>query len=251
MKRLLIVNADDCNLTPGVTCAILDCHDRGIVTSTSVLVNLPFPRGRVNALLKRKRLGLGLHLNVTFGRPVSQISSVRSLVNREGIFFRPERYLRQKPRADEIDAEYERQIKKFREIFGRYPTHLDTHHQMHDREIFYRVLLKLASRYRIPVRRSCRMKSKAVWGSVKTTDHVFGYLSSKKNWTPAKLRKTLRELPAGVSEIFCHPGRNDAALCAVSSLTGGRQSDAAVFASHKAKMWIRENGIRLVHFGML
>ena len=41
MKKQLIVNADDGNLTGGVTRAILDAHDHGIVSSTTLFANMP------------------------------------------------------------------------------------------------------------------------------------------------------------------------------------------------------------------
>jgi predicted glycoside hydrolase/deacetylase ChbG (UPF0249 family) len=41
LSRLLIVNADDFGLTPGVSAGILDAHRHGIVTSTSVIAVAP------------------------------------------------------------------------------------------------------------------------------------------------------------------------------------------------------------------
>ena len=40
-KRSLIVNADDYALSPGVSRGILEAHARGVVTSTTALVNTP------------------------------------------------------------------------------------------------------------------------------------------------------------------------------------------------------------------
>ena len=64
VKRL-IVNADDFNLSPGVSRGILEAHARGIVTSTTMMINLP-PDAATLACLRDSDLGVGLHLNLTF-----------------------------------------------------------------------------------------------------------------------------------------------------------------------------------------
>ena len=63
MLRQIIVNADDFGYTPGVSQGILEAHLNGIVTSTSVMVNMPAAEQWVKTALKEAPdLGLGLHL---------------------------------------------------------------------------------------------------------------------------------------------------------------------------------------------
>ena len=70
----LVVNADDFGLSTGVNRGILEAHAAGVVSSVSVLVNTP---GWTDALRRLRDLGpapglgVGLHLNLTMGRPVS------------------------------------------------------------------------------------------------------------------------------------------------------------------------------------
>src|SRR2546421_8810337 len=68
----LVVNADDFGLSTGVNRGILEAHAAGVVSSVSVLVNAP---GWTDALRRLRDvgpgLGVGLHLNLTMGRPVS------------------------------------------------------------------------------------------------------------------------------------------------------------------------------------
>ena len=90
----LIVNADDYAMSPGVSRGILEAHARGVVTSTTALVNTP---GAKEALAAARAgapaLGLGLHVNLSFGRPVLPPSAVPSLVGDEGHFFSGARLL--------------------------------------------------------------------------------------------------------------------------------------------------------------
>ena len=272
MKRVLIVNADDCNLTPGVTRAILDAHDHGIVTSTTFLVNLPVESPTVRQILKRKRLGLGLHLNVTLPPPLlppffRQRTDPPKALWRNGGRNKVGGGLK-RTSYRELIQEYQSQIDLFRKIFGRNLTHLDTHHQIHDYPFFYRALCEIARRNQLPVRRSSlslRGKKRGqVHGPVpfsgrpvgraamttKTTDFLFGNLDPSHHWRKESLEFLLGHLPEGVSEIMCHPGRNDAQLRQISSFTAGREAEWRLFRSPALKKRAQAWGIQLSHYGL-
>ena len=65
MKRVLIVNADDFGISRGVNDGVARAHERGIVTSASLMVDMPGVRAAVRAAQGQPRLGLGLHVNFT------------------------------------------------------------------------------------------------------------------------------------------------------------------------------------------
>ena len=68
-KRRLRVTADDFGFTPGVTDGILEAHEKGIVTHTSIMAGgLDFDRA-VALSRKRPGLGVGVHLTLTWGKP--------------------------------------------------------------------------------------------------------------------------------------------------------------------------------------
>ena len=281
MKRVLIVNADDCNLTSGVTQAILEGHDRGIVSSTTFLVNLAVEQKTVTAIRRRKKLGVGLHLNITLGRPVSTPGQVRSLIGKDRNFLKVGAALCGRPRnrhlgghpgpplrnSREIAVEYQNQILRFQKIFGRRPTHLDTHHQVHNHPLFFRVLAQVARRNRLPIRRSTQhliarhpersegsrdpsVASRPQDDAVKTTDYLFGNLSPEGYWRPGPLEAILENLPEGISEVMCHPGKNDSDLAAISSFTAGRAAEWRLFRLPALRKLLREKGILLSHFGL-
>ena len=228
-KRLLIVNADDCNLTPGVTEAILDCHECGIVSSTTVLINMPADPGALKEVAGAKRLGVGLHLNITFGPPVSSAEEIPSLVSANGEFIRE--FKNQDaalPLAGHLELEWQRQIDKFKNLFRRNPTHLDTHHQLHDRLFYYEALIRIAEKNRLPVRRSALTvkgpRSSSLPGPLPdaATQTLLGFLNPEKHWTRQGLREALEHLQPGITEVMCHPGRNDPQLRKLSSFQDGR-----------------------------
>ncbi len=87
MTRRLIVNADDFGLTPQVSAGILTAHRHGIVSSTTALVTAAIDDDSIDAL-RDSGLGVGLHVNLTLGRP---LSGGRSLVDASGSFVRDAR----------------------------------------------------------------------------------------------------------------------------------------------------------------
>jgi predicted glycoside hydrolase/deacetylase ChbG (UPF0249 family) len=70
VTRRLIVNADDFGLTPGVSAGILSAHRHGIVSSTTLLATAAIDAEQL-AELRDSSLGVGIHVNLTLGRPLS------------------------------------------------------------------------------------------------------------------------------------------------------------------------------------
>lgn len=249
-SRLLIVNADDANLTPGVNEAIFQAHEEGIVTSTTFLINLPFSPSVILAFQKRKGLGVGLHLNVSLGRPVCAPSSVPTLADADGGFRKRARLLTSLPSAQDLEREYEAQIRLFRKCFSRMPTHLDTHHQLHDHPRFLKVITALARRLKIPVRRSALWKGTGIPRGLISARRVLGDLRPEGYWRPARLKAELKQLSPGVSEIMCHPGIVDARLRRITSFLEGREEEFRLFRDPALRRQLERAGVRLTHYGM-
>lgn len=153
----LIVNADDFGRAVGVNRGILEAHARGIVTSTTAMVNYPdAPVGLEMALETAPDLGLGVHLTLTSGRPVSPPERVPTLVDEDGRFYAQGAFYRhfRDIDADDLRRELTAQVERFIALTGRPPTHLDSHHHaayIHPDALC--ALLALALQYNIPVRR--------------------------------------------------------------------------------------------------
>ena len=254
-QKMLIINADDCNLTSQVTSAILKAHENGIVTSTTFLINLPVGPGVVRELLSRKKLGIGLHMNVTLGKPVAKPELVRSLLQKDGRFKKKEQYSEKKlPPVSEILEEFKAQLLKFEKVFKRLPTHVDVHHHMHDFRPFLEALAAVAQKHDLPVRWTRHLTEpdiRSAHKDLKTTDHFYGNLDPHTFWTEEVLRHLLFTLPEGTSEIMCHPGWVDDELCSISSLTIPREREYQLFSLKELRRYVDHLGIRLAHFGCL
>src|ERR1700751_5833408 len=115
----LIVNADDLGWTQGVNRGIAEAHRNGIVPSTSLLANGRAFEAGVQTARESPRLGVGVHLNLSDGKPVAPAEEVRSLLDKNGNFSGgPEalllRLTAKKLETKEVEAEWNAQIEKVR-----------------------------------------------------------------------------------------------------------------------------------------
>src|SRR5580698_7200271 len=89
MPSRLIVNADDFGLTPGINRAIAELHDAGVLTSSTLMANGPAFADAVALALDRPTLGVGCHIVLTDGTPISPPSSIPTLIGPDRRTFHP------------------------------------------------------------------------------------------------------------------------------------------------------------------
>ena len=209
MTRRLIVNADDWGLSRGVSEGILAAHRHGIVSSTTVLVTADLDREQV-ARLRDSGLGVGLHVNLTLGAPLTR---GRSLVDGAGRFVRDARRAAARVSAADVRAEVQAQVERFESALKRRPTHLDSHHHVGLHPPVRDVVLEVARELDVAVRsQNAEIRGRVRSARLRTPDHFFGESGPDAYWSPDRTVRHLRELPAGVSEFMCHPGWVDAEL---------------------------------------
>jgi predicted glycoside hydrolase/deacetylase ChbG (UPF0249 family) len=246
--RILIVNADDFGLTGGVSRGILEAHRAGIVTSTTVMVNRPIAPVLLEEL-RASALGVGLHLNLTLGPPVSSPGRVPSLVDAHGVFLRDPHEVVARARVDEARIELGTQIDVFRRLMGRFPTHLDTHHHVGARAPILDLVLDFAAAIKVPVRsQDDRVRTAARRRRLRTPDHFIGDAGAEAYWMAERALDHLASLAAGVTEAMTHPGYYDEDL---AGSRYGRQRDVelAGLTDSRVREAIAREGIRLAHFG--
>ena len=248
--RTLIVNADDFGLTAGVSRGILEAHRRGIVTSTTLLVNRPLEPALLEEL-GASGLGVGLHVNLTLGGPVSDPARIASLLDAEGRFVRDAREVAARVDPDEARIEIGNQIDAFRRIMGRFPTHLDSHHHVGRHAPLLPLMLFFARSLKVPLRaQDGEVRAAARRERLRTPDHFMGESGLEPYWSSERVLEHLRTLPPGVSEFMTHPGYFDDDL-AYSRYGRQRETELAGLTDPRARELIAREGIRLAHFGSL
>jgi predicted glycoside hydrolase/deacetylase ChbG (UPF0249 family) len=284
MAPRLIVNADDLGMTPGVTRGIVETMTEGIVSSATLMVNMPSAPAAAEFAL-RLRLAVGVHLNLTTGRPISAPDEIPSLVQPDGSFhshaeFR-RRLLTLKISMREIGREFSAQIEAARRM-GIEPTHVDTHHHLHLWLPVAQMLVRVGRRCGIRKTRSTRTTDMAipvartpglqgwakrrykaftaallgrwfllpVWrmeASAFRTPGNLGSRSVQDEWR--RLVAQLAKLPAHqIVEVSCHPGYVDDELRGYARYADGRQEEIAVLTSRQLKTALAQAGIKLVSF---
>ena len=152
MKRL-IINADDFGLSSQVNKAIIEAFKQGVLTNASLLANGLSFQEAVALAKANPELGVGIHLNILRGKPLSVLNEVRSLVDQRGFFQESplrlgSKILLSKISLSEIEKEFKAQIMKVMEE-GVQPTHLDTEKHIHILPSILRIIIKLAKEFKI------------------------------------------------------------------------------------------------------
>ena len=278
MKRL-IVNADDFGLHEAVNRGIQAAYLGGIVTSASLMAGGEAFADALRIANALPELGVGVHLTLVGGRPVSPCAEVSSLVDAEGRFYESyplflARYLRGAVRRKEIELELAAQIDKVR-CAGINPTHLDSHQHLHVMPGISGLVLDLARRFSIRAVRtpaesalffgSARpapgrvlgrtgltllagfLRQQAAYAGMRTTEHFFGMLSGGQ-LDEAALQAVLGSLPDGDSEIMTHPGAADNDLTANFPWGYHWGEELQALCSPAVRDRLAERKIRLISF---
>jgi predicted glycoside hydrolase/deacetylase ChbG (UPF0249 family) len=253
MKRL-IVNADDFGRATGVNAGVLRAHRDGIVTATTLMVGAPAADEAGRIARATPSLDVGVHLTITYGRPISDPSTVRSLVDRDGAFPRtPGAFLRTE-RADRAEAlvEYRAQFSRARELVGRAPTHLDTHHWVHDEPGLEWAIAALAAETGAAVRpHDDPQRDRLRAGGARTVDAYRRDFQHEGHVDLATLEGILDTLQEGVTELGCHPGEPDAELARTSTYALLRVTELATLTDPRAKAAVDRNRIILSNYSAL
>lgn len=248
MPTYLIVNADDFNLTEGVTRGILHGHRHGIITSTTVMVNLPGLAKSRDLARQAPGLGLGLHVNLTLGAPVLAAGRVSSLVDAGGRFVRDRERVGEVGVPSEIRDETAAQAKRFEEAFGCRPTHIDTHYHMHRLSRIFSAVLDVAADLRLPVRAvTPAMALRIRQRGLPAPDRMVGDVGTDAYWTPENLVTFIEAMEHGVTELMCHPGYADEAL-SVSTYREQREGELHALCDPRPRARLTEAGVRLISY---
>jgi predicted glycoside hydrolase/deacetylase ChbG (UPF0249 family) len=210
--KSLIVNGDDFGMSRGVNDGIIEAHERGVLTSASMMVDRPASAEAARLGASHPALGVGLH--VVLGSRADSPA----------------------PRA-----ELERQLERFIELTGQLPTHIDTHHNVHRDRRLLPDFLAVAERHSLPLRGHCGVRHIArFYGRWNGEMHLEQISSS------ALGRIIAAEVKDGFNELCCHPGYVDGEL--ESSYSLERQTELETLCDPEVAGLLSEQRSRLVTF---
>ena len=205
------MNGDDFGMSRGINRGIVEAHECGILTSTSLLVDGPASEDAAALAHDHPSLGVGLHLQLDATDPEC------------------------------VAAECGRQRARFCELIGASPTHIDSHHNVHhDPRVLAHVLAQ-SGRERIPVRGH---------SGARHLGEFYGQWGGRTHLEQIGVDGLLRLLDAGVgegvTELSCHPGYIEPAFR--SSYVAEREVEVRTLCDARVRQGIREREIRLISF---
>ncbi len=282
--RYLILNADDFGLTAGVTDGVIEAHQRGLLTSTTLLVGAPDATRAARLARGFSRLGTGLHLALSAVRPILPPHRIGTLVDADGRF--PYSFLGVAARLSmgrinltELEQELEAQILAMQDL-GLTITHLDGHNHLHVHPTVLPIVLRLMARHHIgalrlpraappleaadlqPASRRQTLKgyllrvatrhatARIQQAGVATTDHFIGFEQSG-HLTGERLRTVLSQLPPGITEVMLHPARMDVELTTRHAWGYDWEEELQGLLDPGVAACVQSHAITLIHYGTL
>jgi predicted glycoside hydrolase/deacetylase ChbG (UPF0249 family) len=282
MIRKVVINADDFGLCEGVNKGIVKAHTEGLLTSAVIMANMPGAEEAAAMARSLPGLGVGVHLNLTAGRPLCQDGRMDCLLDSTGRFkFRPGqlswRSLISAEVRNAIRAELQAQIQW---VFdhGIRPTHFDSHKHIHCFPVIFRIVSELAKQYgvsaiRWPLER--QKFSAGLWPAPGKKElaqsRMIGIMARINRYQNAAYFKTSdfigiahtgrisiafleafsRYHSSPATEIMTHPGFQEGLDRVRTRLVKERESELNALCSEQAKSSFRQAGIQLVHYGQL
>jgi predicted glycoside hydrolase/deacetylase ChbG (UPF0249 family) len=268
VQRRLVINADDFGFTRDVNEGIVEAHRHGILTAATLQANGAAFDDAARLALENPTLDVGCHLTLVHGYSV--LDPLRAMP--AGVPQLAAMIVRRQIRIyDELAAQVRRIV-----AAGIEPTHLDTHKHTILLPPVRDAVARIAGEFGIPwvrlpfdpaggslaaVPLSRRILSRTLRlllrGHLKralekmrcrTTDNFIGFQITGY-LVVAELVRLIHDLPAGTTELMCHPGRCGGELAqAPTRLKETRERELVALMSIEARDAVRESGVELVNY---
>jgi chitin disaccharide deacetylase len=227
VNRSLIVNADDFGQSAGINSGVIRAYEEGILTSASLMVRWPAAQAAAAYAREHRKLSVGLHFDLG------------EWIYREGEW-EPLYEVEASRDGDRLLAEVRRQLGAFRRLMGQDITHLDSHQHVHREEPLRTIMIEMAGTLGVPLR-SCTPRV--------SYDGSFYGETSKGEAVPDAITADalvaiFADLPAGVTELGCHPGLG----ADFESYAHGREQEVEALCDPSVRAALEDEGIELRSF---
>jgi hopanoid biosynthesis associated protein HpnK len=274
----LIINADDFGFSQGVNAAIIQAHEEGILTSTSLMVSGDAAQEAIALAKDHPQLAVGLHLVLVCGKSVLPPSQIPHLVDSQGNFSsNPTQaglsyQFNQATRA-ELRLEISAQLAKFRDS-GLNLAHVDGHLHLHVHPVILNILTEFAAEFQIKFIRlpseeltknlkidNRNLLTKIVWSivfgqlhrygegllkanNIKFADRVYGLLQTA-DMSEKYLLGLIPQIESELVEIYSHP-----ALVNTETNNGG-EVELAALLSQEVRQLLTVKDFKLSNYNQL
>lgn len=249
----VIINADDFGMSQGYNCGLIKAYKDGIVSSTTIMINMAAAEHAISLAKDYPELFIGLHVNFVLGKCCADHNLIPSMVDENGEFYRSGEYRSGKRTFLYKEAKIETiaQMEKFKELTGQYPEHIEGHAT--GNEEVERAFLDIAKEFKI----HCSLvylTENELDGYIKTKSipmSDYAKLFSKGVEVESFINNDFGILDVKdeeVLELHFHPGYIDQYVLDNSSLTFPRCKDLQTLCDPRLKEFIKVNNLELVNF---
>lgn len=249
MEYLLIVNADDFGLSKGQNYGIVEACRHGVVTSTTAMVNGEAIEHAAALSRDLPDLGVGMHFVLTLGMPLTAMPGL----TRDGLLGKWIWEMAEQGTLplEEIARELDCQFNRFVDLFGREPTHIDSHHHVHMIPAIFPLVAEFARRKGVALRvdRQVDMPGDTGGNLPPTTDGFSSAFYGDEISEALFLSVLDRSVQQGERslEVMAHPAFIDNTI-RKSAYCWPRLAEMEVLTSTSLKYAIAERGYRLGTF---
>jgi hopanoid biosynthesis associated protein HpnK len=268
----LIVSGDDFGLHPMINQGIIEAHNGGILTSTSIVPCGQAVDHAVQLAKQHPGISVGIHLTFVEEVPVCKPEDIPSLVNADGRFLLSWKQLLPhllggRIQPDHLRQEAEAQMSRILDM-GIIPTHMDSHQYLHLYPTVWKMIAPVLQKFKIerirtigsevmPGHRgwkshtlellSRRLQNELNRSGIWTPDHAAG-TSLGGHITEQHIIQLLDNLPNGTTELICHPGQSDDELGKHYDWDFHWEDEKAALTSKAVRDMISAQGIQLCRF---
>ncbi|MCX7796541.1 MAG: polysaccharide deacetylase family protein [bacterium] len=279
--RYLIINADDLGMCHSSNQAIFKLFEEGFITSSTMMAPCPWVKEVEDFYKVRPEVDIGIHLTFTsewklykWG-PVTKNSSVSSLITKEGYFPETSEEVELHAKREEVREEIKNQIELVINL-GINPSHLDNHmgslYGLKYGNSFLDIVFEFCKMYNFPFRlpknldetMKTQLPKEAISNyeriidladkiGVRLIDYLVSYSFSLEDGEDYKAFKKkvidiVRNLKAGISELYIHPGLATEELKAINPHWEKRQMEFDLFRDEELYKIIQDEGIKLIRW---
>ncbi|MGH7797808.1 MAG: carbohydrate deacetylase [Candidatus Binatia bacterium] len=239
MNKHLIITGDDFGLCAAVNDAIEECLAAGTMGATCVMANMPACPQSAGLRAKFPRASIGVHWNLTQGKPLLGAKSVPSLVDGNGQFAGSlrRRWLMGQLQVAEMRAELVAQYERFCALAGD-PDFWNTHQNVHVFPGLFQFFVALGNQLKIPAMRSHERVTLPARGTVLSYDlrHPSYWLKGRviRRWSRAARARGTR-MPDGRLYLPGHEAGKYALPVLLERLNWRHAGSAVELVIHPAK----------------
>ncbi|WP_319370943.1 chitin disaccharide deacetylase [uncultured Ilyobacter sp.] len=242
----LIINADDFGYSKGVNYGIIEAYKNGLVTSTTIMMNMPYVDHALDLYKDNQRLGLGIHFVLTSYHP---LTNSKELLGNNGVMDRDFDRIALCP-EEVIEAELRAQFSALYNK-GYKITHADSHHHVHRIPKVLKIMSKICKEYGLAMRTVPEQRNSDGFDKDIKTTEKFNWEFYDKDATFEKFKNIISKDGVSSLEICAHPAFIDLHLKNFSNYVEPRMMELDVLTSQEAKDLITNKNIEMINFGDL